>query len=264
MILNARKIRERILDLAYNTGANGSHLGGSLSLVEVLIAVYTTAKITPLDKQRDRVILSKGHGALALFVVLEKLGLLPKEEVDTFEHNGTQFFAHAKRDIDRGLEFSGGSLSLGVSFAVGVAIACKKQGLKNHVYVIVGDGECDEGLVWEATMAAAHYKLDNLTIIVDRNSLQSDGDTSKVMNSSRLVEKFASFGCLTYEVDGHSISNITKILNSSVYGQPKVIIAKTIKGKGVSFMENDRNWHHSTLSQQQYEQALKEIRYGKV
>lgn len=263
-MVECNKIRKRILDLAFNAKSAGSHLGGSLSAVEILYSLYDFANVCPHNGDRDRIILSKGHAALALYSVLEDKGLLSTAEVDEFEHNGTLFFAHAKRNILKGIEFSGGSLSLGVSYAVGVALACKSKGFQNHVYVILGDGECNEGLVWEAVMSAAHYKLGNITFIVDRNGLQSDGNVSDVMCTSILSEKFKSFGCDVIDVDGHNYYELIKAYGSNSEDKPISIIAHTIKGKGVSFMEGQQQWHHNTLSEQQYKQALCEIGYGEI
>lgn len=257
-----KDIRKRILELAYRAGSNGSHLGGSLSAVEILNALYNSGINTnPNDESRDRVILSKGHSALALYCVLESKGILTKEDAETFEQNGTVLFAHAKRNVQKGIEFSGGSLSLGISFAVGVALACKDKGLNNRVYVLLGDGECDEGLVWESVMAAVNYRLDNLVFVVDCNGLQSDGYTKDVMNHSPLENKFGGFGCEVLSVDGHSMSELNKAYSVIPCGKPLAIVAHTVKGKGVSFMENLQNWHHGTLSQAQYEQALEEVSY---
>lgn len=256
-------MRKRILELAMKAGSNGAHLGGSLSLVEILNVLYSQdLNLNPIDKARDRIIMSKGHGALALYCMLEKKGLITKEDAESFEQNGTALFAHAKRNIDKGIEFSGGSLSLGFSFAVGVALSCK--GLGNHIYVILGDGECDEGLVWESAMAASHYGLDNMTIIVDCNGLQSDGYTKDVMDSSSLGEKFRAFGCKVYMVDGHCEKALEAVLKEKSEGKPKVIIANTTKGKGVSFLENQPTSHHSVLKEAQYEQAIKEVENGEI
>ena len=253
-------MRKRILELSLRAGKNGSHVGGSLSMVEtlaVLFAIMNRDK-EDLDK-RDRFILSKGHGALALYCALERTGLLTKEETDTFESNGTQYYAHAKRNIAKGIEFSGGSLSLCISFAVCVALSCKEKGLDNHIYVLVGDGECNEGHLWEAAMAAASFKLTNLTVLVDCNGLQSDGFTKDIMDSSSLSRKFSAFGFDAKEVDGHSVDSLREALSVKTSFAPQAIIANTIKGKGVSFMESEKNWHHGVLTEKLYEQAIQEI-----
>ena len=255
-----KDIRKRILELAFKAGSNGSHLGGSLSAVEIINSLYHSGfNFNPADEDRDRLILSKGHAALALYCVLESVGIITKEDAETFEQNGTTLFAHAKKNIAKGIEFSGGSLSLGISYAVGVALACKSKGINNRIFVLLGDGECDEGLVWEAVMSSVNYRLDNLTFIVDCNGLQSDGYTKDVMDHSPLEKKFEGFGCKVISLDGHSEKEVTEAYKVKSKDCPLVIIAYTVKGKGVSFMENLQQWHHGTLSQAQYELAMEEV-----
>ena len=255
-----KDIRRRILELAFRAGSNGSHLGGSLSAVEILNTLYHSGfNFNPADETRDRLILSKGHAALALYCVLESVGIITKEEAETFEQNGTTLFAHAKKNISKGIEFSGGSLSLGISYAVGVALACKSKGINNRIFVLLGDGECDEGLVWEAVMSAVNYHLDNLTFIVDCNGLQSDGYTKDVMDHSPLEKKFEGFGCKVVSVNGHSEKEIAEAYKVKSNDCPLAIVAHTVKGKGVSFMENLQQWHHGTLSHVQYDQAMEEV-----
>lgn len=252
-------LRQRIVELSYKAGKNGAHVGGSLSLVEILRSLMSVLNRDPQNlEERDRLILSKGHGALALYCALEQKGILTREEVDTFETNGTDYFAHAKRNVEKGVEFSGGSLSLGLSYAVGVALGCKSKQLENHIYAIVGDGECDEGLVWESLMAASKYQLDNLTVIVDCNGLQSDGFTKDVMDTSSLSDKFAAFGFYVIEVDGHDVLGLMNALKNRSK-KPQAIIARTVKGKGLSFVESDPKWHHGVMSEKLYEQANKEL-----
>lgn len=256
---NCLNLRKRIVDLAFKAGKNGSHLGGCLSLVEILEAVFSIYKRDEDDlENRDRLILSKGHGALALYCALEQKGFLTTDEIETFESNGTDYFAHAKRNVSKGVEFSGGSLSLGLSYAVGVALACKAKGLHNRIYTIVGDGECDEGLVWESLMAASKYQLDNLVVIVDCNGLQSDGFTKDVMDTSQLSEKFTAFGFEVEVVDGHDVDALTTVLRKRG-NLPHAIIAQTVKGKGLSFVENNPKWHHGVLTQALLDQAKEEL-----
>jgi len=259
----AHQVRLQIVKSAYVAGKNGAHLGGGLSLVEILSTLYTGIlkqdRNNPVNKNRDRLILSKGHGAIALFAILKQKGFISAEELDEFEHNGSHYYAHASRDIEKGIEFSGGSLSLGLSFAVGVALSNQRENLSNHIYVIVGDGECDEGLVWEALMSVANFNLTNLTVIVDCNGLQSDDFTINVMNKSSLKDKFTSFGFYTQEIDGHDIEKLYEVFSNQDLSKPNAIIACTVKGKGVSFAENNREWHHGVLSYTQYEMALKEL-----
>ena len=260
------ELRRQIIETAHKTSA-GAHYGGSLSMVEILVALYEKANVSA-DEHRDRVILSKGHGALALYCILQQKGLLTEQELDAFEQNGAPLFAHAKRDVTKGIEFSGGSLSLGASFAIGVAVACRERALDNRIYVILGDGECNEGLVWESVMAAANYGLSNVTFIVDRNRIQSDGAVDEVMKTESLSAKFEAFGCKTMEVDGHDVVALMDALEQSAIrsqyleGKPIAIIANTIKGKGVSFMENNVQWHHATISEKQYQQAMEELNRG--
>lgn len=257
-----KDIRKRILELAFKAGSNGSHLGGSLSAVEILNTLYHSGfNFNPADEARDRLILSKGHAALALYCVLESVDIITKEDSETFEQNGTTLFAHAKKNISKGIEFSGGSLSLGISYAVGVALACKSKGINNRIFVLLGDGECDEGLVWEAVMSAVNYHLDNLTFIVDCNGLQSDGYTKDVMDHSPLEKKFEGFGCKVLSVNGHSEKEMLDAFKVESNDCPLAIIAHTVKGKGVSFMENLQQWHHGTLSQAQYDQAMEEVNH---
>jgi len=255
-----KDIRKRILELALSAGSNGSHIGGSFSSVEILNALYTCdLNFDPTDSNRDRLILSKGHAALALYCVLESVGILSKDDTETFEKNGTSFFAHAKRNVLNGIEFSGGSLSLGCSFSIGVALALKAKGINNRIFVLLGDGECDEGLVWEAIMSAVNFKLNNLTFLVDCNGIQSDGFTKDIMNHSPLEDKFSGFGCLVQSVNGHSMEELKYAYSKKSNDKPIAIIAHTLKGKGVSFMENRQSWHHGILSKEQFEQAVEEV-----
>lgn len=258
-----RALRKRMLELAFRSGRNGSHLGGSLSAVEILDTLYHSVfDFTPSRPDRDRMILSKGHAALALYCVLESVGVLGKADVDTFEQNGTSLFAHAKRNVAKGIEVSGGSLGLGASYAVGVAMACKAKQIDNRIVVLLGDGECDEGIVWESVMAAVNYRLDNLLFVVDCNGLQSDGFTKEVMDHAPLEDRFRGFGCAVISVDGHDFASLQAAFRPSKAGCPLVVVAHTVKGKGVSFMENNPQWHHGVMSQAQFEQALGEVSNG--
>ena len=251
-------MRRRIVEIAYLAGKKGAHLGGCLSVVEILSVLYSIMHHSK-DADRDRMILSKGHSALALYCLLEHKGVLTKAELETFETNGTHLYAHAPRNIEKGIEFSGGSLSLGISFGAGVALACQKRGLNNRIYIIAGDGECDEGLVWESVMSIAHYKLKNVTIIVDCNRVQLDGTTNDVMNLGSLVDKFIAFGFAAIEVDGHDVAALYDAFTSEMGDKPRAIIAKTIKGKGVSFCEGQYTWHHNVLTESLYQQAMREL-----
>lgn len=257
----AADIRKKIIKTGYLAGTKGAHFGGSLSMAEILAVLYSGfVKYDVNDLvHRDRVILSKGHAALGLYCALYEAGLITKEDLDSFEQDGSDIVAHSKRNLHKGQEFSGGSLSLGLSYAVGVAHACKRKGLTNKVYVIVGDGELNEGLCWEAFMFASHYKLDNLTVIIDHNHLQADGTIEEVMNTSPLFDKMKAFGFDVQQIDGHSVSDIFNALLETSEEAPNAIIAETVKGKGVSFIENKAKWHHGSLNETRFKKALKEL-----
>ena len=230
-------------------------------MAEILATLYSDFVSYDLNdlEHRDRVVLSKGHAALALYCALYEKGLLTQLELENFEQDGSELIAHSKRDLVKGQEFSGGSLSLGISHAVGVAYACKLKGLTNRIYVIVGDGELNEGLAWESLMFASHNKLNNLTVIIDHNHMQADGTVEEVMDTAPLNDKFTSFGFDTQEVDGHSVEDLHLALSNPSVTQPSAIIAETIKGKGVSFMENKAKWHHGDLNELRYNKALMEL-----
>lgn len=235
-----------------------------MSIVDILAVLYSGVlnvnKENLRSPERDRFILSKGHGAVALYAVLEQQGFLTREETNTFESNGTSYYAHAHRDLSKGIEFSGGSLSLGLSFGVGVALSCKRGGLNNRVVVLVGDGECDEGLVWESAMAAGNFSLSNLTVIVDCNGMQSDGKKSEIMNHLSEADKFRAFGFEVAEIDGHQHVAIESALRLCHESRPVAIIANTVKGKGVSFMEGNPGWHHGILTQTLFDTAISELK----
>lgn len=240
-----------------------SHIGGALSLIEILAVLYLNImnidSNKPLDENRDRFILSKGHATQALYPALCLKGFIDKEELYTYKKDNTRLYAHPSKNLAMGIEFSSGSLGQGVSQAVGVALALKhKKNFNSKVYVVIGDGECDEGSVWEAVMSASHFKLDNLCIIVDKNNLQYDGATNDILNLNSLLNKFSAFGCETFEVDGHDIVELINVFNEKTTNA-KVVIANTVKGKGVSFMENMQNWHHDRLTENLYNDAIKEV-----
>lgn len=258
----AKSLRLSALEMAFNAGKNGSHLGAGLSAVEIFAALYGKVLRYDIskcdDENRDRLIVSKGHCVLSYYSALRWAGFMTDEDIRSFETNGSHFHGHAMRSLGKGIEFSGGSLSMGMSFAGGIALACKKKGLKSRIYTIVGDGECDEGLIWESAMSAANYGLNNFYVILDRNKLQYDGPTAEVMNQIDLGEKFKAFGFEVRIVDGHNPDALAEALDK-VSDKPVCVIADTVKGKGVSFMEGQKEWHHHTLTAEQYEQARREV-----
>lgn len=261
----AKQLRLKALEMAYKSGKNGSHVGGGLSAIEIFAALYGGVlkydANHPEDESRDRLVVSKGHCVLAYYSALNAVGFMSQDDLDGFEVDGQHLHGHAFRNLEKGIEFSGGSLSMGMSFAVGQAMACKKKGLPNRVFAIVGDGECDEGLIWESAMAASNYKLNNFVVIIDCNKLQYDGLTTEVMDNSSLADKFKAFGFYVIEVNGHDVVELTKAL-SSRGEKPLCVVAHTIKGKGASFAEGQREWHHHTLSEEEYNQARKEVEDG--
>ena len=259
----AKKIRRHIVSMIGKAGSG--HPGGSLSAVEILTALYF--KLLHHDPEipqwanRDRFILSKGHGAPVLYATLAECGYFPVEELLTLRQLDSHLQGHTDRQTTPGVELSAGSLGQGLSFAIGVALAGRLDKKDYTVYVMLGDGECDEGQVWEAAMAAAHYKVDNLVAIVDKNGLQIDGWTQDVMNLDPLDEKWRGFGWEVFNIDGHNLTEIIDTLEKAtqVKGRPAVIIANTTKGKGVSFMENNVAFHGNAPNAEQLEQALKEL-----
>jgi transketolase len=252
-------------DILSTIAAAGSgHPGGSLSAVELLTSLYYTElrhdPSNPDWPDRDKFILSKAHACPVLYVVLAHRGYFPKEELRTFRKIDSRLQGHA-HTMTPGVEMSGGSLGQGLSFAVGAAMAGKLDGRSSRVFAMLGDGECDEGQVWEAAMSASHYRLDNLVAIVDRNGIQNDRFTSEVMNLEPLPDKWRSFGWHVIEIDGHSFPEVLNALDEarSIKDKPTVIIAATVKGKGVSFMENNPDFHGKAPSAEQLELAFKEL-----
>lgn len=253
------EMKLKALDMALSTSF-GAHIGGGFSAMEIMRCLYEVANIPSMqDESRDRIILSKGHGVLALYTALWKKGLMTEEDLATFETDGTKFHGHAHRNLEKGIEFSGGSLGLGVSYAVGVAKACKTKNLGNRIYVILGDGEMDEGIVWEALMSIVNFGLNNVTIIVDRNQYQLDGPTNEIMNLLSVEDKLKSFGYEVEIVDGHSIPDLLGVLGKSS-DRPRAIVANTVKGNGISFLVNNKISHQCVLPRKKYELAVEEIK----
>lgn len=259
----ASQIRKDIIDMTYSVGNMGAHLGGSLSMVEILAVLYKkVVRYNTEDllwEERDRVILSKGHAALALYPALVQAGILRKENLLDFKKNGSKLSGHPSLNGLPGIEFASGSLGQGLSLGVGVALALNKKGNEHsRVFVLLGDGECDEGSVWEAAASASHFNLSNLVIIIDKNEIQYDGATDSVLSMSPFEMKWKSFGWDVLEVNGHSTKELIDAL-SYKSKQPLAIIAHTVKGKGITFMEGNKLFHNSRLSDKQYEEAKKEL-----
>ena len=258
----ARQLRIDTIKMLFE--AQSGHPGGSLSCMDALIALYyNVMNIDPANPDmpdRDRFVLSKGHCAPALYAVLADKGFFPKEELNTLRKLGSRLQGHPDMHRAPGVEVSTGSLGQGVSVAVGMALAAKHGGKSYKVYAMLGDGECQEGLVWEAAMAAAHHKLDNFTVLLDHNGLQIDGKNDDVMSLGDICAKFAAFGFDTVKVDGHDIDAVTAALKAPFTpGKPKFICCETVKGKGVSFMEDNASWHGSAIKPADFEAAMREL-----
>jgi transketolase len=254
------RIRRVVLDCSKR--ANVGHIGSALSVVDILAALYgRILKIDdPDDPDRDRFILSKGHAALALYGVLAARQWLTESELESFCTDGTLLATHPERSL-RGVDFSTGSLGHGLSLGVGAALAARMQGSSRRVFVLVSDAECNEGSLWEAAMFAAHHRLANLVAIVDLNGQQAFGYTTEVLDLSPLADRWRAFGWDTHEVDGHDIDGLHDSMRGLNYetGRPHVLVASTVFGKGVSFMERRVKWHYLPMSDEQYASAVREV-----
>ena len=259
----ACKVRMGIIESTH--AAKCGHPGGSLSAADVFTYLYfKELNVDPADPKkwdRDRFVLSKGHCAPGLYAALAHRGFFPVEDLVTLRHIDSYLQGHPNMDTVPGVDMSTGSLGQGISAAVGMALGAKHQGKDFRVYTLLGDGEIQEGQVWEACMAAAHYKLDNLVVVVDNNGLQIDGDVAKVMSPYPIDAKLAAFGFHVECIDGHDFDQIEAALNKAktVKGQPCAIVMTTVKGKDVSFMENNAGWHGVAPNKEQYEQAMAEL-----
>ena len=262
------RLKNTILDMAYEAGASSSHFGGALSILEIISILFNyemkLKKVKEKDWEiRDRFILSKGHACLAYYSALYEKGFISKDQLKTFEKDDSFLAGHPVKNKDLGIEFSNGSLGMGLSIGIGQAIAAKIKSKPYNVYVILGDGECNEGSVWEAAMAAPKFKLDNLNVILDKNNFQQTGANNEIMDLGSLFDKWKSFGWEVDTVDGHNIEGLKKYFDKkNTSSKPKILIAKTIKGKGFSFSENNNAWHHSVMTKSIYEKAKEELKNG--
>lgn len=259
----AKKIRKYSLEMVVRSRA--SHIGSALSMTDILAVLYfNLINIYPRDSEnenRDIFILSKGHACVSLYATLGLKGFFDLKDLETYGLDGSNFMNHISHKVP-GVEFSTGSLGHGLPFSTGIALGKKIKNQSNKIFVVVGDGELDEGSNWEALLFASHHKLDNLTIVVDYNNLQSLTTVKETLNLEPLANKFEAFGCNVYSVDGHNhleLNDVFKKSINNINGKPTVIIANTIKGKGVSYMENKVKWHYSTPNQEELIQALNEI-----
>lgn len=268
LTLHARNIRRNIIRQVSN--AKSGHPGGSLGAADILtLLFFEVMDITPENAtretleipDRDRFVLSKGHTSPLLYAVLAEKGIIPEEELLTFRKVNSRLQGHPNMNLTPGVDMSTGSLGQGLAAADGMAIANKLAGKDHRIYCLMGDGECEEGEIWEAAMAAAHYKSDNLCAIIDVNGLQIDGNTADVIGPEPFDEKFRAFGWHVINVDGHDFDALRAAFEEAknTKGKPTALIAKTVKGKGVSFMENQASWHGTAPNAEQTEIALKEL-----
>ena len=254
----AKQYRRDVLDMLY--ACQSGHPGGSLSCVEILQALYENVMRydpkNPKWADRDRFVMSKGHACPTLYAVLADKGFFPREELKNLRQLHSILQGHPDMNKCPGVDASTGSLGQGTSWALGYALAGKRAEHPFNVYCLTGDGESQEGMVWEMAMAAAHYKLDNLTVLLDHNRLQIDGSNDQVMSIGNICAKYAAFGWETMTVDGHDVDAITEAIKKPRCGKPRFICCETIKGKGVSFMENQVGWHGKPMSKENYEAAI--------
>ena len=249
----ARQVRKDIIFEIYN--AQSGHPGGALSCTDILVAIYFK-----LINEGDKVILSKGHASAALYAVLAEKGFFEREELKTFRKLESRLQGHPSLHKIPGVDAPSGSLGQGLSIANGIALSFKLDKKENYVYCILGDGEIEEGQVWEAAMSSSHYKLNNVIAFLDYNKLQIDGSNDEVMKVAPVKEKFESFGWYVQEIDGHNFKEIiSAVENAKKQDKPIMIIANTIKGKGVSFMENNVSWHGKAPNDEEYKRAMEEL-----
>lgn len=258
LALLANENRKRIVQMIYD--AKAGHPGGSLSVIDMLTAIYAMDVDLKAEK-RSKVVLSKGHAVPAQYAVLASEGIIKEEELKTFRHVNSRLQGHPYTIDIPETDATTGLLGQGLSIAVGMAIVKKNNNENNHVYAILGDGEMQEGEIWESLLQAAHYKLDNLIVVIDYNKLSSSGPVNEVINLEPLADKLKAFNFHTIEINGNNMAEVVSALQEAytVKGMPIAIISNTVKGKGVSFMENEAGWHGNAPSKEQCEQALKEI-----
>ena len=257
-----KRMRLHAMDMALAAGNRGAHISGSLSSMEIYAVLSGALLNYDIDNllwnDRDRFIAGKEHARLAEYPARAEMGFYPVDVLNTYEQNDGLLVGHQlKKEL--GVEYGSMSLGMEMSFAVGKAIIAKQTGQKYHIYCLLGDAECEEGPVWEAFIAAAHYKLDNLTVIIDRNRMSVDGNTEELMAQRDMQKKMEAFGFESVTVNGHDIHQLLEALKHKPEGKPYAVIAETTKGKGVSFIENNKSWHQAVLNEKQYHEAVEEL-----
>lgn len=248
-------MKKDALKMALNVGSKGSHLGGGFSCMEILAVLY----LKIIDLEKDRFFISKAHGVLAYYTALKQVGYISDEDLEKFEKNGSKYPGHPIRNISKKINYSGGSLGMALSVAVGSAYNLKKTSEKSKVYVLLGDGECQEGSIWEAVMLASHLKLSNLICIIDKNKLQYDSTTKDILGMDDFSKRFSAFNWNTKKVDGHNVDDLIKVLSIENENMPLMIEASTNKGNGISFMQDNLDYHYNVLTKENYDIAIREL-----
>ncbi len=261
---HAKNMRKIMLDMGKHAGSHAAHMGGALSIADVMATLYfgvTNIRSEGMDSpMRDRIILSKGHASLGLYAALIEAGIMDESYKDTFEDDYSELLGHPVRNRKLGIEFTNGSLGMGLSIGIGVALACKKRDINNRVFVILGDGECNEGSVWEAFMAARQFELDNLTAIIDCNKYQLSGAVDDIMSLGSMTEKLRAFGWDAVDVNGHEIQALfDALITIKKQSSPNAIVMDSVKGKGFSFSEGNNSWHHVVVTKKAYDQGITEL-----
>ncbi|MFT6070593.1 MAG: transketolase [Bacteriovoracaceae bacterium] len=263
MNLDPKNLRKNIIEMAYS--GSSVHIACAFSLVEICSVLYskilTFNKDNPDDEKRDILALSKGHGVMAIYSCLKEMGVIEQEHFDNYFKDGSLLHGLGEPSVP-GIEVLGGSLGHGLPVAIGMALGLKREGSNRQVYCIVGDGEINEGTIWEGLLFAGHHKLTNFTVIVDANGLQAMGEIDEILNLEPMGDKFRSFGFHTYECNGHDTEALYEVFSdksNEKVSKPKAVIARTMKGKGVSFMENDNIWHYTRLNEETLDSAMIEL-----
>lgn len=258
----SKRMKLAALEMIRAAGPKGAHVGGGFSCMEIMAVLYgSVLRISPeapLAPERDRLLISKNHCTLAHFPALAEAGFIKREEICSYSTDGSRLIGYPYAP-EIGIEYSGGSLGMAISVGIGQAISAKKRGLNSHVYVLMGDGELNEGSIWEGLMSAAHFGLSDLTVIIDRNHLCYDGTTDEIMSLGDLGGKFEAFGFNTISCNGHDIDDLLRAFGDKASDRPNAIIADTVKGHGISFAEGRPEWHQKAMTDEQYELAVKEI-----
>tara|TARA_B000000557_G_C20696849_1_gene409839 strand:+ start:65 stop:883 length:819 start_codon:yes stop_codon:yes gene_type:complete len=259
----SKKLRLNILKMAKAGGSKSSHFGGALSSVDFLAVLFKYFFDYSENQNKkftnDQFILSKGHACMVFYSILKELNIITEDDLNSFEQDNSYLMGHPIKNYEKGINFSTGSLGMGLSLGIGICIANKIKKNKFKTYVVIGDGECNEGSIWEGAMLAYSHKLDNLVVILDHNKFQQTGSTENILKNNNFKEKWLSFGWEVAECDGHNYEEIYNCLKFKSVAKPYIIIAHTIKGKGFKFSENNNDWHHKILTSNQYDEALQEL-----